>query len=64
MPGIIKDRERIINALEMIVGHGKSPVAVSKIMHLPYSGVCRWMSLYWFYQNPINPVTITLKSKV
>lgn len=64
MPGIIKDRKRIIRALEMIVGEGKSPVTVSKIMKIPLSGVCRWMSLYWFYKNPVSPVVITLKSKV
>ena len=64
MPGIIKDRERIINSLEMIIGENKSPVAVSKIMKIPYSGLCRWMTLYWFYQRPVNSVVITLKSKV
>lgn len=64
MSGRIKDRQRINRALEMIVGEGKSPIAVSKIMKVPLSGVCRWMSLYWFYQNPVNPVVITLKSKV
>jgi hypothetical protein len=64
MGRIIKDRNQIIRALEMIVGEGKNPVAVSKIMKIPYSGICRWMSVYWFYKNPINPVTITLKSKV
>ena len=64
MSGKIKDRQRINRALEMIVGEGKSPMAVSKIMNIPYSGVCRWMSLYWFYKNPINPVVITLESKV
>jgi hypothetical protein len=42
----------------------ENPISRSKAKPKPYSGVCRWMSLYWFYQNPINPVVITLKSKL
>jgi len=64
MSGIIKDKYRIAASLELLVGENKSPVAVSKIMKVPLSGICRWMSLYWFYQRPVNPVVITLKSKV
>jgi hypothetical protein len=60
----IKDRYRIGNAMEMIIGEGKSPTEVSKIMNLSLPGLCRWMSFYWFYQRPVNPVVITLKSKV
>jgi hypothetical protein len=26
--------------------------------------VCGWLTKYWFYQKPNNPVVITLKSDV
>jgi hypothetical protein len=60
----ILDKKRIAKALEMIVGQNKSPADVSRKMKISMPGVCRWMTKYWFYQKPINPVVITLKSDV
>ena len=58
------DPNRIANALELIVGHGYTPAEASKHLNLSMPSVCGWMTKYWFYKNPINPVIITLKSKV
>ena len=60
----VLDKKRIAKALEMIVGQNKSPADVSRKMKISMPGVCRWMTKYWFYQKPINPVVITLKSDV
>lgn len=58
------DKKRIAKALEMVVGNNKSPADVSRKMKLSMPQVCRWMTKYWFYQKPIKPVIITLKSDV
>ena len=60
----VLDKKRIAKALEMVVGQNKSPADVSRKMKISMPGVCRWMTKYWFYQKPINPVVITLKSDV
>lgn len=54
----------IILALEMVCGSNLPPKEAAKLLHIPYATVCGWMSKYWFYQKPIIPVVITLKSDV
>jgi hypothetical protein len=60
----IPDKKRIALTLEMIVGRGVTPADASKYLNLSMPSVCGWMTKYWFYQKPINPVVITLKSNV
>ena len=60
----IPDKNRIALALEMIVGRGVTPADASKYLNLSMPSVCGWMTKYWFYQKPNNPLVITLKSDV
>lgn len=58
------NKKRIAKALEMVVGDGMSPAEVSRKLKLSMPGLCGWMTKYWFYKKPNNPVVITLKSNV
>lgn len=60
----ISDKKRIALTLEMIVGRGVTPADASKYLNLSMPSVCGWMTKYWFYQKPTNPVVITLKSDI
>jgi hypothetical protein len=60
----IPDKKRIALAMELIVGSGVSPADASKYLNLSMPSICGWMTKYWFYKKPINPVVITLKSNV
>ena len=60
----IPDKKRIALAMELIVGSGVSPADASKYLNLSIASICGWMTKYWFYKKPINPVVITLKSNV
>ena len=60
----IPDKKRIALALEMIVGRSVTPADASKYLNLSMPSVCGWMTKYWFYQKPNNPVVINLKSDV
>ena len=60
----IPDKKRIALTLEMIVGRGVTPADASKYLNLSMPSVCGWLTKYWFYQKPNNPVVITLKSNV
>ena len=56
--------KRIADALELVCGQGMSINDVSRRMRLSAPSICGWMSKYWFYKKPNNPITVTLKSKV
>lgn len=60
----IPDKSRIAYALELMVGHGLTPAQTARMMSLHYATVCKWMTFYYFYQKPNEPVVITLKSDV
>jgi hypothetical protein len=60
----IPDKKRIALTLEMIVGRGVTPADASKYLNLSMPSVCGWMTKYWFYQKPNNPIVLILKSKV
>ena len=60
----IPDKKRIALALEMIVGRGVTPADASKYLNLSMPSVCGWMSKYWFYKKPNNPIVLILKSKI
>lgn len=60
----IPDKKRIAEAMELVIGNGMSPADASKKLNLSMPSVCGWMSKYWFYKKPNNPVVITLKSEV
>jgi hypothetical protein len=60
----IPDKKRIALALEMIVGRGVTPADASKYLNLSMTSVCGWMSKYWFYKKPNNPIVLILKSKI
>jgi hypothetical protein len=58
------DTDRIANALELVVGNGLSPAQASRKLNLPIASICGWLTKYWFYNKPNNPVIINLKSKL
>lgn len=60
----VPDKKRIALALELIAGHGASPADASKYLNLSMPSVCGWMSKYWFYKKPNNPIVLILKSKI
>lgn len=60
----VPDKKRIALALELIAGHGVSPADASKYLNLSMNSVCGWMSKYWFYKKPNNPIVLILKSKI
>ena len=60
----IPDKHRIAKAMELIIGHGESPADASRMLNLSMPSVCGWMTKYWFYKKPNNPVVITLKSDI
>jgi hypothetical protein len=60
----IPDKKRIALTLEMIVGRGATPADASKYLNLSMPSVCGWMTKYWFYQKPNNPIVLILKSNV
>jgi hypothetical protein len=60
----IPDKKRIALTLEMIVGRGVTPADASKYLNLSMPSVCGWMTKYWFYQKPNNPIVLILKSNV
>jgi hypothetical protein len=60
----ITDKKRIALTLEMIVGRGVTPADASKYLNLSMPSVCGWMTKYWFYQKPNNPIVLILKSNV
>jgi hypothetical protein len=58
------DPNRIANALELVIGQGYSPAEASRKLNLPIASICGWLTKYWFYNKPINPVIINLKSNL
>ena len=60
----VPDKKRIALALELIAGHSVSPADASKYLNLSMPSVCGWMSKYWFYKKPNNPIVLILKSDV
>ena len=58
------DPHRIANSFELVVGYGLSPAEAGRKLNLPIASICGWLTSYWFYKKPNNPVVITLKSKV
>jgi len=57
-------RMSIILALEMVCGSNLPTKEAAKLLNIPYATVCAWMTCYWFYKKPSNPIIITLKSDV
>ena len=55
---------RIAKALELVCGQGLSINDASRRLRLSTPSLCGWMTKYWFYKKPINPVVITLKSDI
>jgi len=60
----VPDKKRIALALELIAGHNISPADASKYLNLSMPSVCGWMTSYWFYKKPDQPIILILKSKV
>lgn len=58
------DTKRIADAFELVVGQGLSPAEAARKLNLPIASICGWLTSYWFYKKPNNPVVITLKSKL
>jgi len=34
------------------------------LLDIPYASICGWMTYYWFYKKPDQPIILILKSKV
>jgi len=60
----IPNKDRIALALEMVCGSNLPLIQAAKLLNIPYATICGWMSKYWFYQKPIIPIVLILKSNV
>lgn len=56
--------KKVILALEIVCGSNLPTKEAAKLLNIPYATICGWISKYWFYQKPNDPVVITLKSNV
>ena len=59
-----RNKKLIAKALEMLVGQNMSPAEVSRELKKCMPAVCGWMTNYWFYKKPKNPIVLILKSNV
>jgi len=60
----VPNKKRIALSLEMVCGHNLTPIQASVLLDIPHPSICGWMTSYWFYQKPIIPIVLTLKSNV
>jgi hypothetical protein len=60
----VANKELIASTLERCIGDNLAPIEASRLLNLPLPTVCEWMSSYWFYKRPDDPVVITLKSNI
>jgi hypothetical protein len=60
----VTNKELIANTLERCIGDNLSPVEAHRILNLPLPTIAGWLTSYWFYKKPNDPVTVTLKSNV
>lgn len=59
-----RNPQKIGHAIEMIIGQKMSIQEVAKHLKITEQSAGRWLSKYWFYSKPENPVIIKLNSKV
>lgn len=59
-----RDPKKIGLALEMLIGQNMSIQKVARHFKTTDQSVGRWLTKYWFYTRPNNPVIIKLKSKI
>jgi hypothetical protein len=60
----VANKELIANTLERCIGDNLTPAEAHRLLNLPLPTICGWMTSYWFYQKPINPIVLILKSDV
>ncbi len=60
----IPNKDRIALALEMVCGNNLSPIEAAVLLDIPNASICGWMTCYWFYKRPDQPIILILKSKV
>ncbi len=60
----VPNKKRIALSLEMVCGYNLTPIQASVLLDIPHPSICGWMTSYWFYQKPINPIVLILKSDV
>jgi len=60
----VPNKDRIALALEMVCGYNLSLIEAAVLLDIPYASICGWMTYYWFYKKPDQPIILILKSKV
>jgi hypothetical protein len=60
----VPNKDRIALALEMVCGQNLSPKEAAVLLDIPNASICGWMTCYWFYKKPDQPIILILKSKV
>jgi hypothetical protein len=60
----VANKELIANTLERCIGDNLTPAEAHRLLNLPLPTICEWMSSYWFYKKPNDPVIIMLESNV